>query len=183
MTPSQTTFWGAVAGAATAAQALPNLPWYVRAGAAILAGLALGALGYHSSDCPPNCPGTDSLGKRRLPSAGNALAGILLAGGILLALTLVVMACGCTALYGHAYQRGDGTNAVAKAGATLYGVTFFDSGQVLGKARLAFDSGTNGRSAGSVAMSGVQQSSSSTGVVTIIQQFQGMTPIPLAPAK
>ena len=176
MTPSQTTFWGAVAGASMAAQAIPSLPPLAHTVALVASGLATGALGYHAAECPPNCPGTDTLGKRRVPAAGNIIAGIVMVGGLLLALAFVCMASGCTAIYGHAYEKADATN-MPKKGATLYGFTILDSGQVLGRTRLAFESATNGQWAPGVATAGFQQQSSSTGMVTIIQQFENLAPV------
>ena len=182
MTPSQTTFWGAVAGASMAAQAIPSLPPLAHTVAIVASGLATGALGYHAAECPANCPGTDTLGKRRVPAAGNILAAIVMVGGLLLALAFAVMASGCTAIYGHAYEKGDATNNVPKKGATLYGFTILDSGQVLGKTRLTYEAVSNGWYAPGVGTAGFQQTSSSTGVVTIIQQFGNLVPAAAAAA-
>jgi hypothetical protein len=90
MTRSRTTVCGAIAGAATALQALPDLPGWFRACATIVASAALIALGLHAADCPPNCPGTDPRGRRLGGQGTRFLAGVLvvlaLAAAICLAL-------------------------------------------------------------------------------------------------
>ena len=75
------------------------------------------------------------------------------------------------------WTPGEGTNRVDKSG-VLYGVTFFDSGQVLGKTRVAMDSATNGTWPAGISIAGFDQHASSTGAVTIIQNFPKMVPVP-----
>jgi len=60
----------------------------------------------------------------------------------------------------------------------LYGVTFFDSGQVLGKTKVALDTATNGTWPAGISTAGLDQHASSTGMVTIIQNFPKVVPVP-----
>ena len=175
MNISRTTISGAIAGAATAAQAVPNLPPLLHAGLAIAAGAALGALGLHASGCPPNCPGTDETGRLR-PGPVRALRDALMVFAILAAVALAATGCA----FVHASSRDAvtvGTNSLPRK-ASFTGIAFFDSSQSLSKARVTYEGSTNGAWAPGICMSGLNQTSSSTGAVTIIQQFRGMLPAP-----
>jgi hypothetical protein len=105
------------------------------------------------------------------------VVGLLVLGALALA---VVLACctGCTLMYARSHaSQGQGTNRVDKSG-LLYGITFFDSGQVLGKTRVAMESTTNGMWAGGISTAGLTQQATSSNVVTIIQNFPKMVPVP-----
>jgi len=179
---SRTTLWGAIAGASTAAQTIPELAGWPRVLLMLVAGIALGALGYHATECPANCPGTDQDGRPRVARGVSVAAGVL----IVLALTAVIafaaLTSGCTALVAHSYLKEGSTNTAPKRGATLYGVSFFDSGPVLGKTRLTYESATNGQWAPAIGTAGWTQSASPTGTVMILQQFSGVAPLLAAPA-
>jgi len=178
MTHSRTTVCGAIAGAATSLQALPDLPGWFRACATIVASAALIALGLHAADCPPNCPGTDPQGRRLGGQGPRFLAGVLVVLVLAAAICLAALASGCTTVYARSHSRtGEGTNRVDKSG-VLYGVTFFDSGQVLGKTKVALDTATNGTWPAGISTAGLDQHASSTGMVTIIQNFPKVVPVP-----
>ena len=178
MTKSRTTTWGAIGGAATALQALPDLPSWLRACLIVLGALAFILLGYHATDCPANCPGTDRYGRRLGNAATDAIIGPLIIVWLLGSLCLAVIAAGCTAMCARSStESGSGTNRVEKT-ASICGVTFFDSGQVLGRTRVSYIGNTNDSSPPGISTAGFTQQSSSTGLVTIIQNFPKVVPVP-----
>jgi hypothetical protein len=178
MKNSRTTLWGAIGGAATALQALPELPTWFRVSAIILGALAFAGLGYHATDCPPNCAGTDARGRRLGPVPASLVSGLIIMLLLTASLCAAVIFSGCTTVVIRSHSdSGSGTNAVNK-GATLWGITFFDSGQVLGKTRATYEAATNGTWAPEISTAGLSQQASSTGVVTIIQNFPKMAPVP-----
>ncbi|HVM46949.1 MAG TPA: hypothetical protein VMU04_02930 [Candidatus Acidoferrum sp.] len=176
MTRSKTTLCGALGGAATALQALPDLPGWLRAALIISAAAAFILLGYHATDCPPNCPGTDKYGRRLGNPAADMIAGPLILLLFIGLLSALVLCAGCTAMWARSYtQAGAGTNRVEKGGA-ICGVTLFDSGQVLGRTRVTYLGGTNDTAQAGISTAGFSQQSSSTGLVTIIQTFGTAVP-------
>ena len=178
MKQSRTTLWGAVGGAATAIQAVPDLASWLRITAIVVAAMAFGGLGYHATDCPAMCPGTDAQGRRLGAGPSTFIAGLLVLLGLAAAVIVVSCCTGCTALVARSYVKsGSGTNQVHKGG-TLYGVTFFDSGQVLGKTKVSYEAATNGTWPPEISTAGVTQQATSTGLVTIIQNFPKMVPVP-----
>jgi hypothetical protein len=178
MKKSRTTLRGAIGGAATALQALPELPTWFRVSAIVVGAVAFAGLGYHATDCPPNCAGTDARGRRLGPVPASLVMGLLIMVVLTASLCAAVLFSGCTALVIRSHNSsGSGTNRVTK-GATVYGLTFFDSGQVLGKTRATYEAATNGTWAPEISTAGVSQQASSTGVVTIIQNFPKMVPVP-----
>jgi hypothetical protein len=178
MTPSRTTLWGAIAGTSTLITAIPDIPGWLKAVCIVMTALGITALGFHSSDCPPNCPGTDPNGAPRRgvdPRTASLLFGL----AALTAATCAVLGLsGCTAMRARtAIDTGEGTNHVRRVG-TLTGITFFDSGQILGKTRVTVETSTNGVWPAEVSTAGLTQQASSTGMVTIIQNFPKMVPVP-----
>jgi hypothetical protein len=178
MTPSRTTLWGAIAGTSTLITAIPDIPGWLKAVCIVVTALGITALGFHSSDCPPNCPGTDAAGHRRTPPAPGPLSLLCAIAAAATVLWLLLGLTGCTAMRARtAIDTGEGTNHVRRVG-TLTGITFFDSGQILGKTRVTVEGSTNGTWPAEVSTAGLTQQASSTGMVTIIQNFPKMVPVP-----
>ena len=165
-----TTIAGMVAGAALAVAALPGLPKSITAAAGLIGAASVGALGWHAKTCPPNCPGTDGLGNpvRQIPSTFRRIVPVACFLVLLAALALVLLT-GCAINRITTTRKADPgtTNAVEKT--TLTSVAFLDSNQSFAKATAHSGYATNGVWAPGISMSGLSQSSSSTGIVLIIQ--------------
>jgi hypothetical protein len=150
-------------------QTLPGLPHWGYVLGQLVAGLAVGGLGWHARDCPPRCPGTDRNGKPRAPRT-LALQGLLAAcflGGVLLVIAAMLLS-GCT------YARTSVTRTRLENGvlvtekAAISGAAVLDSNQALQRASAHALNTTSNTWSPTVSMTGLTQAASSTGIVVII---------------
>ena len=167
-----TTFAGMVGGAALAVAALPGLPKAVTTVASIVGAASVGALGWHATACPANCPGTNAAGLR-LPAAPPSVRRVIPVACFLalVAALAIVLLTGCTAVRvstSRSVEPGS-TNTVEKT--ALTGFSLFDSSQAIAKASAHSGYATNGTWSPGLTMSDLTQTSSSTGMVLIIQNI------------
>jgi hypothetical protein len=172
MKADPTTIAGMTAGAALAVASLPGLPKPVTFLAGLTGAAAIGTLGWHAKSCPPNCPGTDPRGnlKNHTPPRPRIIIPVA-CGLVLLAALALALLTGCSFTRASTTRTVNATNGLPVERASVTGWTFFDSGQTLAKASAHSGYATNGTFAPGVNMAGVQQSSSSTGLVLIIQNL------------
>ena len=158
-----------VGAAALAVAGIREIDGQVHLVALIIGTAALGALGYHAKDCPVNCPGTDALGHPRdpQPEPTPTLPGLPLS---LLALCLVPLALlpACTLVNASTHRTDATATAPATEESRVLGFTLLDSSQALTKASAHSGYATNGTWAPGVNMSGLSQTSSSTGLVNAV---------------
>jgi len=170
MRTSPTTLAGTISAAAFAVALVPGLPHSVSLVAQVVGAAGIAALGKAAKDCPANCPGTDSAGRpRQAPLAEAPLMPGLSQLPAVCALLAVSLLTGC-ALYHVSTDSpcGQGTNAPV-AHTSLTGWTLLDSGQTIARASAHSGYATNHETAPGITMAGISQTSSSTGLVVIVQ--------------
>jgi len=92
MKTSKTTVAGTTAATCYAVSQVPGLPEWLTISFRCGAAISIAMLGIHATDCPPNCPGTDSRG-RILPPKSVLTIPIL---ALLFLIVIVIVESGCT---------------------------------------------------------------------------------------
>ena len=170
MNTSKTTWAGILCAAGTLIQAIPGLPHWCYGMGSLLAGLSVGALGWHATTCPPGCPGTDALGnpRARWPAPPRSLAPLLLLG-LMASLTLVLLlGAGCAYTAARVQRVTQSAGVTNTETTTLRGYSIFDANVALQKGIARASYGSNGVCASAVGFSGLNESATSSNLVVII---------------